>query len=595
MRRRLLLLLLCVPCLALAGAPASSPPPSPFAAIADAARPGIVTVAGYDKDDVLLRTRPGFFVGDTHVVTVRHPLIGAQRADVTLADGTVLTIAGVEADDPAIDLVLLRVTVPTDVVQLGTAGRTRRALHWATRAPAAGDLVIVVDDGRGDGRGVTAGTLKTYKTIPGAGAVLAIDAAVSPRREGSPVLTYDGEVVGAASVGYDQQTRKTVTFVSARVAALKAGPTETLPRWSSTAQAGMTRAAAELYSVARASVAAGNLEAALARLEQAVMKAPGHQDAWVTLGVVKARLERWDEAIECFERVVRLFRDHVEAQTNLCQALAHLERWRDAREHCDEAHRLADDDVRVLATQALITEHVGTTEAALRAYERVLEREPAHAEALYRKARLLLAGGRYPEAADVLQALCRVDAGYQDALRRLGDAWMGQERYHEAADAYAKALEVKGQDPAVHTRLGQAWLALNQPAKALQAFESAVRLQPSEARTYLALGQAFTHLKKIDQAIVMYRQAVRVDEAYATAWFELAELLRGASRLDEAREAYVRCVALDDRHVGALYGLGLTYATQQKRDEAWDQVRRLQPLDAAKARDLADRIIQPGS
>ena len=125
------LLVLGLPLVALAGPEAAPapPPPSPFQAVADTARPGIVTVQGYDKDGALLRARPGFFVGDAHVVTVRHPLVGAQRAEVVLAGDTSLPVTGIEADDPALDLVLLHVAVPTDAIELGTAGRLRRALR----------------------------------------------------------------------------------------------------------------------------------------------------------------------------------------------------------------------------------------------------------------------------------------------------------------------------------------------------------------------------------------------------------------------------------------------------------------------------------
>ena len=150
MCRRLFLLLLCLPGLALAGAPAASPAPSPFQALADAARPGIVTVAGYDKDDVLLRTRPGFFVGDTHVVTVRHPLIGAQRADVTLADGN-LKITGLEAGGYVIEFtavgffprtITTQVAPSTDVAQqeviMVPLGSLQGQVNDDTAAPVQG-------------------------------------------------------------------------------------------------------------------------------------------------------------------------------------------------------------------------------------------------------------------------------------------------------------------------------------------------------------------------------------------------------------------------------------------------------------------------
>jgi len=589
--KRLLVALMLVSAVARA-ADAPVKPASPFQALADAASGGIVTVRGFDTREKLLRSRPGFFVADAQVVTVRHPLVGSQRVDVILADGSVRLVTGVEAEDPAGDLVMLHLAMPSDPVQLGTAGKQRRALTWAPEPPKAGDLVVVVDDGTGDERGVTAGTLKPYKLLDGVGEVLAIDARVSPRREGSPVLNYDGQVVGVVSVGYDDGQRKVVAFVTTRLSKLVADEIRAIPGWSTINQAAVKRPADELYAVARAAVESGNLKVALARLEAAVMKAPGHQDAWLTLGVVKARLERWDEALECFERVVHLFRENVEGQKNLCLTLVHLERWKTARPPCEDACRLAPRDARLLVAQAQVTENLENAEAAINAYDRVLEVDPGNVDALYRKGVVQLATGRYPPAATTLQTLCKIDAGYKDALKRLGDALQGRQMHREAAEAYTRALKRKGPDVAVYTRLGQSWLALNQPGKALKAFEDAVRLRPSEPKVYAALGQSFTHLKKLDSAEVMFRQAVRLNDGYTLAWFELAELLRSRGKLDDARGAYEKVVTLDDRHVGGLYGLGLTFVALKKRDEAWDQVRRLEPLDALRARSLADQIIE---
>ncbi len=585
MHARLLLLLALLPASAFAG------PPSPFAAVAERARPGIVTVTGYDKGEVLLRSRPGFFLGDAHVVTVRHPLLGAQRVDVTLADGAVFPVTGVEAEDATVDLVLLKIAVPSDPLHLGARDGARRALRWAAKRPAAGDLVIVVSDADG-AAGVAAGTLSAYKELPGLGALLALDVDLAGGWEGSPVLDYDGQVLGVASVGYDGAQKKTVAFLATRLAVLKADEPLSVPRWSNQAQAAITKSGPDLYAFGRAAVAAGNLEVALSRLEQAVMKAPGHSDAWVTLGVVKARLERWGEAIECFERTVRLSRDHAEGQTNLCLALAHLERWTTARIRCDEARRLAPDDPRVIFQQAHVLDALGSWEGALAGYDRVLELQPGSLEAHYARGVVLAGRGRYPEAIASFQALCRLDASHRDTLRRLGDAFQGANKHHEATEAYQKAIEVRGPDAQVYARLGQSWLALNQAGKALAAFEQAVRLQPSEVKTFFALGQAFTHLQRPDQAATMFRQAVRLNERYAAAWFELGEVLRGQARHAEAEEAYERCLEVDDRHVGARYGLGLTHVTRGDRDAAWEQVRRLQPLDASRSRALADLIIQ---
>ena len=60
----------------------------------------------------------------------------------------------------------------------------------------------------------------------------------------------------------------------------------------------------------------GRNEEALASLSAALRAAPARAEAWSDLGVVHAAMERFEEALNCYDRAIALDPDHVAALNN---------------------------------------------------------------------------------------------------------------------------------------------------------------------------------------------------------------------------------------------------------------------------------------
>lgn len=87
---------------------------------------------------------------------------------------------------------------------------------------------------------------------------------------------------------------------------------------------------------------------------QATRLAPDHVEAWFNLGVAKYALAKWQEAAECFRKVLRLKPDHALAHYNLGHCLKKLgdtsgaaEEFRQAL-HCRPDYTQAEEALRAL-------------------------------------------------------------------------------------------------------------------------------------------------------------------------------------------------------------------------------------------------------
>jgi len=73
----------------------------------------------------------------------------------------------------------------------------------------------------------------------------------------------------------------------------------------------------ELYDQAVDSIAAGNLDDAVAKYQAAVALDPAFADAWEGLSMALADQERWDDAIAAAKKVVELTPDEQLGYTNV--------------------------------------------------------------------------------------------------------------------------------------------------------------------------------------------------------------------------------------------------------------------------------------
>ena len=208
--------------------------------------------------------------------------------------------------------------------------------------------------------------------------------------------------------------------------------------------------------------------------------------------------------------------DHAEAQFTL----ASLRHWRDARP------------------------------AAIAAYQRAIEIDPAHAGAL---------------------------TGLSRALTETGD--------HSAAlEAACAALAIAPEEPSAHLALGSAWRGLGEVREAAVAFSESARLAPSLVAAHVGAALAYADLGEALNAAIAAERAVTLDPQLCDGWQALGVAMRGLHQPDHARLAFERAVALDPARATAHLNLGLALIELERAQEARQRLERALELDPTSAK-----------
>jgi len=87
-----------------------------------------------------------------------------------------------------------------------------------------------------------------------------------------------------------------------------------------------------------------------------------------------------------------------------------------------------------------------------------------------------------------------------------------------------------------------------------------------------------------------FRRAIALRAGFADAWNELGYALRNQGRYAESLKAYDEALRLRPNFPEALEYLGEAYVKMGRVEDARRVLDRLRPLDAGRARELADEI-----
>jgi tetratricopeptide (TPR) repeat protein len=195
--------------------------------------------------------------------------------------------------------------------------------------------------------------------------------------------------------------------------------------------------------------------------------------------------------------------------------------------------RAEADRGRVLHLQKRLDE-------ALAAYAAALAANPAHVEALRWEGEVLLALGRYGEAAGAFERYGQRGGKPSVAVyRQRGLALARTGRHAEAANDYGRALNVAGgttaaQAAALHLYRAQEYLTLNELRPALRDFQEVLRLEPGRADALLGSALVQVKLGDVRGAVANAERAVAARPAEPRLWLAAARVFAQAgARLAE--------------------------------------------------------------
>ena len=447
-------------------------------------KPSAVAIETFDARGEKLSRGSGFFIDKDRVVTNRHVIDGAYRAEVHLNTGNtfpVKTVVGVDAEG---DVALLKVDAPPNLVRPLSLNRT---------SPQEGESIVVIGNPFGLEGSVTNGIVSAVRDIPGFGRIIQITAPISPGSSGSPVVNMQGQVIGVATLQITGGQSVNFAIPSERIAQLdRAAQTDTSQQMSLgelvSATGRNNRAkAVEYFRDGLSFLSKDDCQNALPYFQKATDSDAGYGEAWAQAGFCNEKLGRHAEAIEASKRAVTI-RPSAESYFNIGLANYYLKQYRES-------------------------------EAA---YRQAIKIDPYNAaDAYYALGLTYRDWGQPDEEIQAYKHALRLKPDYAPAFDRLGQRYIQLKRYNEAIDAFKQLAALRPADANAQNNLGEAYEAMNKHDDSVEAFRQAIRLKPDFGKAYFNLGKTLLAQGNRDAAIEQYVILQNLDQDWAEKLYSL--------------------------------------------------------------------------
>ncbi len=245
--------------------------------------------------------------------------------------------------------------------------------------------------------------------------------------------------------------------------------------------------------------------------------------AWATpsnqmiLGNALIQMDKMTEAIDCYQRAIRLQPDLYEAHYNLAVAETYRQNW----------------------------------QAAKLSFQKVLQLQPNHAESHYGLGKLAERAEQFKPAAAYYWRATQLDANFAAAYFSLGEMLMRLRYWDKALPVCYRAVQLNPDLSWAYYNLGYVLLMQQNWQPAFAALHRSLKLNPDFAWTYYYLGQVLLHQQRWDKAVAVFLAALQIQNDMAAVYPRLGRALRRQAEqagLKQTILAYRRAIPLQAKY-----------------------------------------------
>lgn len=435
-------------------------------------KPSAVAIETFDAHGEKLSRGSGFFIETDRIVTNRHVLEGAYRAEVHSSTGSVLPVKGVLAVDAEGDLAILKIDPPAPAI---------KPLPLDKTSPQEGESVVVIGNPLGLEGSVTNGIVSAVRDIPTFGRIIQITAAISAGSSGSPVVNMEGQVIGIATLQITGGQSVNFAIPSERISQLQVASLMSLADLVATTGRNKRAKAVQSFRDGLSFLGKDDCEKALPYFEKAIESDNTYVEAWAQAGFCNEKLGKHAEALEASKKAVSL-RPSAESYFNIGLASFYLKQYRDAAE----------------------------------AYRAAIKLDPYNsADAYYALGLVYRDWGKADEEIQAYKQAIKLRPDYTVAYERLGARYLKSKKFNEAIEVFRQLAALKPGDPFAPNSLGEAYLELNRLNEAVESFRQSIRLKPDFGKAYYNLGKTLLAMGNRDAALEQYTILTSIDPDWA--------------------------------------------------------------------------------
>ncbi len=359
-------------------------------------------------------------------------------------------------------------------------------------------------------------------------------------------------------------------------------------------------------------------------LTQAIAKAPGVSEPYLSLGELLLRRGHYDDALDIYGQAAQARPGDWHVYAGLGQTYQALGQIEQAALNLQNAVELDRTAYSPLIQLASLYQEQNRPDQAEETLLRALDRSPGNSSARYALAALYQSLALNDEALVQLRQVVQENPGSMEALVSYANLLRLLGRDREAQELYSQAEQASQPSAAGYRALAQARQTQGRQDEALALLERAIAFAPDDPVNWIQKGQLEARTGELDTALASLRRATELSPGQGQTWHSLGNILLSAGQTQEAAAAFQQAITVEPTYIPAHGSLiqayqelnlddqvaqvvalaqaavpgsywGDLYAARALQEEQqWDQARAALEQAMAKAPGVPDVLIAMG-
>jgi tetratricopeptide (TPR) repeat protein len=294
---------------------------------------------------------------------------------------------------------------------------------------------------------------------------------------------------------------------------------------------------------------------AIAQYRKLLERWPATRDAHLGLGYALRSRGRIEEALAAFEEAARDDPSHPNGSIEAGHLLLRLSRPIEAEQSFRSAVDRSPANASALVGLSYALRRLGRMEGAETALRAVLKQQPSNNGARVALAHILEAQYRLDEAADLFSEIIAGHPDHADSLAAMGNISRRRGDREQALDFFRKAAAADATNKARLIDVAVELRDLGHLDESASILDDVLAHLPSEPRALMQRGQLLRRQDRRTEALAVFCELLRHDPANGQAMVEAASEQRALGYPAAAKGWLHKALAAETNHLGALIGL----------------------------------------
>lgn len=318
-----------------------------------------------------------------------------------------------------------------------------------------------------------------------------------------------------------------------------------------------------LYMRGVAYYSLNRFEEALEDFQRSCQLRPNHAGGLVWKAAACSRLEQWTQAIVCLNRAMEIRPNAAEQYQQLGRPVAQK-----AIRHFNRRLLEDEDDVETYRERALANQFLSMFASSIDDLTTALDLEPSNADLLIRRGQVYATTGDQKSAIEDFSRAVKIDRRNHLARYYRAQARVKCGHIDRAQRDVQKAIRIDSLQPAYHRLLAKIYLENDRPDQVVLSLDRSIILDSTDVTAFKLRGDVQAKRKNYFSAVSDYTRALELDPSLTELLLFRAQTLVKADKPREAIEDFEMALTRDPHLPKAYSGRALALASLGEQEYA---------------------------